>query len=214
LKTDQRLTVLALLKPELDNIRSAWNWAITQGEMDRMEHAMASLAVLYQWMGRYQDGEESFRTLAIKIAASNTENGQFLLAKTLMRQASFNRDLGHTNLAMQLSQQSLNILNSPKLSSLDTRLERADTLHCLASITLRNDYDIAHNLWTQSYELYREMGDQWSMSYVLGYLSMIAWELGQYDEAIELNETNLAIQKILGNKSGIGNIYSTLGWIK
>jgi hypothetical protein len=128
LKTEQRLIILGQLKTELDNIRTAWNWAINQGQMDQLEQAMESLATLYQWMGRYRDGEESFRTLATKVAPSNTENGQRLLAKALIWQARFNRDLGYTNLAIQLSRQSLDILNSPKLSSYDTRLERATAL--------------------------------------------------------------------------------------
>ena len=51
------------------------------------------------------------------------------------------------------------------------------------------------------------------MAHVLGYLSMIAWELGKIDEARELIEDNLAIQNTLGNKTDIGNMYSTLGWI-
>jgi predicted ATPase/DNA-binding CsgD family transcriptional regulator len=214
LKNEQRLIVLAELKTELDNIRTAWNWAITQGQMDRLEQAMESLATLYQWMGRYRDGEESFRALATKMASSNTENGQRLFAKALIWQASFNRDLGHTNLALQLSRQSLDILNALDLSNHDTRLERAAALFCLGSATLRHDYGNARDLWTQSYQLYREIGDQWGMSHVLGYLSMIVWELGQYDEAIRLVEKNLAIQQALGNKIDIGNMYSTLGWIK
>jgi predicted ATPase/DNA-binding CsgD family transcriptional regulator len=214
LKTEQRLIILAELKTELDNIRTAWNWAITQGQMDRLEQAMESLATLYQWMGRYRDGEESFRTLAIKMASSNSENGQRCLAKALIWQASFNRELGHTDLAMQLSRQSLDLLNSPKLSNHDTRFERAAALYCLGSATLRHDYGNARNLWKQSYKLYREIGEQWGMSHVLGYLSMIAWELGQYDEATRLIEKNLAIQQALGNKIDIGNMYSTLGWIK
>jgi predicted ATPase/DNA-binding CsgD family transcriptional regulator len=214
LKTEQRLIILAQLKTELDNIHTAWNWAIHQGQMDRLEQAMESLANLYQWMGRYRDGEESFRTLATKVASSNTENGGRLLAKALIWQARFNRDLGYTNLAIQLSRQSLDILNSPKLSSHDTRLERAAALFCLGSATLRHDYGNARNLWTQSYKLYQEIGEHGGMSHVLGYLSMIAWELGQYDEAIRLVERNLAIQQALGNKIDIGNMYSTLGWIK
>lgn len=51
------------------------------------------------------------------------------------------------------------------------------------------------------------------MAHVLGYLSMIAWELGEYDEAKKLIEENLAIQQSLGNQSGIGDMFSTLGWI-
>ena len=42
---------------------------------------------------------------------------------------------------------------------------------------------------------------------------MIAWELGRYDEAKRLIEENLVIQRALGNQVGIGDMFSTLGWI-
>jgi tetratricopeptide (TPR) repeat protein len=51
------------------------------------------------------------------------------------------------------------------------------------------------------------------MAQVLGYLAMIAWELGQYDEAKRLIEENLAIVQASGNHIGIGNMFSVLGWI-
>ena len=51
------------------------------------------------------------------------------------------------------------------------------------------------------------------MAQVLGYLAMIAWELRRYDEGKQLIEENLAIQQALGNQMGIGDMFSTLGWI-
>ena len=68
-------------------------------------------------------------------------------------QASFNADLGQSDLAEGLSQQSLALLDSPHLSNYDTRLERAAALYCLGSVTLRHDYDKARRLWQQSYEI-------------------------------------------------------------
>jgi predicted ATPase len=213
LKTAQRLIALEEIKTEHENVRAAWNWAVAHGQSERLEQAMEGLATFYQWRGRYQEGEDAFRTLAEKIASMDTVQGQHLLVRALIWQANFNRDLGRTKLAMQLSRQSLDLLDSPKLSSHDTRLERAAALFCLGSATLRHDYDEARNLWKQSFELYRAVGEQWGMAQVLGYLSMIAWELGQFEEAKGLIEENLAIIQTSGNHIGIGNMFSLLGWI-
>ncbi|MFQ5854241.1 MAG: BTAD domain-containing putative transcriptional regulator [Anaerolineae bacterium] len=213
LKTARRLTALEAIRTERDNARAAWNWAIAQGQWDRLEQAMEGLAAFYQWQGRYQEGEEALRLLDEQLVVSNSGEEQHLRARALIWQANFNRDLGRTRQATHLLQQSLDLLASPDLSGRDTRIERADALYCLGSTTLRHDYEKARDLWQQSCELYRAAGDQWGMSHVLGYLSMIAWELGQYDEAKGLVQENLAIQQAIGSQVDIGNMFSTLGWI-
>jgi predicted ATPase/DNA-binding SARP family transcriptional activator len=213
LKTAHRTATLAVLWTELQNLRAAWNWAILHVQTDQLNQAMESLAALYQWRGRYREGEEAFRMLAEKMASLESEEGDRLLANALIWQANFNRDLGRTDFAIQLSEQSLALLESPIFYGLDTRVPRAAALYSLGAATLRHDYDKARNLWNQSYELYLDAGEHWGMAHVLGYRSMIAWELGLYDEAKHLVEENLAIQETLGNQIDIGNMYSTLGWI-
>jgi len=213
LKSARRLTALVEIRTERENARAAWNWAVAHGQTERLEQALESLGNFYEWRGRYQEGEEALRMAATKIAAPETAEQQRLLVRVLIWQANFNRELGRTELAMQLSRQSLDLLDSPLLFDQETRLERAATLYCLGFATLRHDYDKARRLWKQSFELYRAVGDQWGMAEVLGHLAMIAWELGRYDEAKQLIEENLAIQQALGNQVGIGDMFSTLGWI-
>lgn len=213
LKSAHRATTLATLWAEMQNLRAAWDWAILHAKTEQLDQAMESLAALYQWRGRYWEGEEAFRMLAEKMASLGLEEGERLLARALIWQANFNRDLGRTDLAIQLSEQSLALLASTLFSGRDTRIQRAAALYSLGAATLRHDYDKARNLWNQSYELYRDAGERWGMANVLGYRSMIAWELGQYDEAKHLIQENLAIQETVGNQIDIGNMYSTLGWI-
>jgi tetratricopeptide (TPR) repeat protein len=174
---------------------------------------LESLATFYQWRGRYQEGEEAIRLAVEKIAGSEDREGLQLLVKLLNWRATFNLELGRTDLAKQLSRQSLDLLDGPLPSSQEMRLERAAALYCLGFATLRHDYEEANRLWSHSLELYEAGGDQWGTAEALGHLAMIAWEQGRYGEAKRLIEKNLVIQHALGNQSGIGDMYSTLGWI-
>ncbi len=213
LKGAQRLATLMEMRTERENALAAWNWAVANGQTEFLGQALESLGHYYDWRGRYQEGEEALRMMAERIASPKTAGQQRLLVRALIWQADFNRELGRTELAMQLSRQSLDLLDSPLLCDQETRLERAAALYSLGSATLRHDYDKARRLWQQSFELYRAVGDRWGMADVLGRLGMIAWELGRYDEAKQLIEEDLVIQQAVGNQVGMGDIYSTLGWI-
>ncbi|MCP4716908.1 MAG: hypothetical protein GY868_17425, partial [Deltaproteobacteria bacterium] len=115
LKSARRLTALMEIRTESENARAAWNWAIAHGQTERMEQGLESLGNFFDWGGRYQEGEEVLRMATEKIAAPKTAGQQRLLVKALIWQANFNRELGQTELAMQLSRQSLDLLDSPLL---------------------------------------------------------------------------------------------------
>ncbi|MCK4897462.1 MAG: tetratricopeptide repeat protein, partial [Anaerolineales bacterium] len=213
LKSARRLTALEDIMTELQNVRAAWNWAVAHGQTERLEQALESLGNFYKWRGHYREGEVALRAATEKLSTWDTDEHQQLQIRLFIWQANFNRDLGQTEQAAQQVRRSLDMLDAPKLSNQDLRLERADALYCLGSVTLRHDYEEARRVWQKCYELYQAVGEQWGMAKVLGYLAMIAWELGQYDEAKQLIEENLAIEKALGNQIGIGDMFSTLGWI-
>ena len=168
LKSARRLIALMEIGTERENARAAWNWAVAHNQTECLGQALESLGNFYEWRGRYQQGEQALRMAAEKIAAPETAEQQRLLVKALTWQANFNRELGRTELATQLSRQSLDLLDSPLFSGQETRLERAAALYCLGFATLRHDYVRASRLWQQSFELYRAVGEQWGMAEVLG----------------------------------------------
>lgn len=213
LKTSRKAKSLEEIRAEQENVRAAWKWAAEQGHTRRLEEGLESLATFYQWHGRYQEGEEALQLASKKIDGSDDKTELHLLIRVLIWRASFNLELGRTEIAKQLSKQSLDLSDNPSLSSQEMLLERAAALYCLGFATLRHDFEEAHRLWSHSLELYEAGGYQWGTAEVLGHLAMIDWEQGRYDEAKRLIEKNLVIQQALGNQTGIGDMFSTLGWI-
>jgi predicted ATPase/DNA-binding SARP family transcriptional activator len=213
LRTARRKAALLEIKTERENVLAAWEWVVSQRHLDHLEQALESLATFLHWQGRFQEGEQAVRLAADKISDTDQVLVKKLYIRLLNWQANFNIELGRTELAINQSQENLKLLDHPAFFKQDMRKEKATALYCLGFGALRHDYNKARTLWLESYKLYRAAGDRWGMAHVLGYLSMIAWELGQYDEAKKLIEENLVIQQSLENDIGIGDMFSTLGWI-
>ncbi len=198
---------------ERENVRSAWNWAVANVQVEQLEQALESLASFYQWRGHFREAEILLGKAVEMVSGLEREDTQCLRIRIMIWQSAFNRDLGQSDLAMQHANLALDLLDAPSLSNKDMRSFRAAALFCLGSVILRYDYEEALRIWHESYDLYKSIDDKWGMAKVLGYLSMIAWELGQLDKAKQIAEENLSLEKALGNQIGTGNMFSTLGWI-
>ena len=64
LKGAGQQAALTEIATESDNIRRAWQWAITQRQVEYVEQAIFSLGLFYKWRGRYEEGEAAFRRAA------------------------------------------------------------------------------------------------------------------------------------------------------
>ncbi len=103
------LTQLAL---ELDNIRTAWQWAVDQQQIARLDSAIHSLGLFYEWRNHYQEGETVYRNTVYKLQrlAQPSPPAQWVLAAALAWQSVFTRIAGRLTEASQLLQQSLVVL--------------------------------------------------------------------------------------------------------
>jgi tetratricopeptide (TPR) repeat protein len=213
LKGARQQMALAEIEADRENMRAAWNWAVSQGQVERIEQALESLALFFDWHGYYQEGELACRLAAQKLAPPETEERIRVLIKVLTWQSNFNRELGQSELANQQLRQSLALLDGPMLANRDTRLERAAILLRSGRIALNTDREEAQHLFEQSLHLYRMVGDSWWTAQTLGWLGEVNWEAGRYDQARQLAEESLALRRQLGDQEGIANILSLLGWI-
>jgi tetratricopeptide (TPR) repeat protein len=68
-------------------------------------------------------------------------------------------------------------------------------------------------LLEQSLALYRALGDRWGMARLVGYLSLLAWDGGNYGEAQQLAEESLALRRALGDQLGMAAALYLLGTI-
>ena len=211
LKGPRQQVALAEIEADSENARTAWNWVVARGQVERIEQAMDGLCRFYQWRGRYQEGESACRLVADRLRATAPEDERRVLAKILTWQSLFNQRLGHSELAGQLLRQSLGLLTDARLDNQDTRAERAFVLRQMGEMAYGSDREDARKLHRRSLALYQALGDRWGTANALGHLGEIARSVGDHGEAKRLLRESLAIRQALGDRNGIADSLMDLG---
>ncbi len=217
MKGNDQQAALAEMEQEQDNLRAAWEWAIGQGQADLLHQMVDALCRFYDWRGRYQEGDQFCGTAVRHLTRALDGDNVRLWAKLLGWQGKFNLLLGRTEIAGQVIEQGLKLLDSsaPSGASLawtDTRAEMAFLLRRQAQFFLMSgDREQARQAGRQSLELLETLGDEWGIAYSLDMLGQIAWNVGAYGEAQPLYERSLAIRQSLQDRRGTADSLRALG---
>ena len=203
LKGPRPQIALAEIGLELDNARAAWKWAVDQGQVERLDQAMDSLGMFFDWRARYPEGEAIYRLAVEKLQHTVSGDGLRILSKLLTWLALFSHEMGQNEQADQLEQQSLTLLDGPALAGQETRQARAFLMWVRGERMAFFDLEEAKRLFKQGLALCRELGDRWGTAHALHALSHIANEQGPYAEMKRLAEESLAIRQELDDKRGV-----------
>jgi predicted ATPase/DNA-binding SARP family transcriptional activator len=229
LKGPRQKTALAEMDVEIENARSAWDWAAEWGQVERLDQALEGLCEFYRAHWRLYEGEAACRTAAQKLIAmasgdgpvlpvpsaaeGSTAEGLRVLARILTRQAGFGRKWECTEPINQLLHQSLAILEGSELAGYDTRAEKAFVLLQMGITARYSDPDYSRRMYEQSLALYRAVGDRWWTAILLEHSSTIMTEaFGAYDKAKQLAKESLAIGRALGNPTRVAGSLTILSW--
>jgi predicted ATPase/DNA-binding SARP family transcriptional activator len=215
LKGPEQVATLAKVDGEIDNVRAAWTWAVTQEQVAQVERALEPLARYYHLRFYWHEGESVFRLAASRLACCEWEQGESLdqahgdrvhvWAKLLAWQGVYEHSYGNSERAIQLLQKSLGLLERLEAATWDTRQEKAFVLRKLGYNMLWNlhDREGAKRLYEESLALYKALGDHWEMGEVLGRLGELAEFSSAYPKARELFEQSLALLKTTGDYAQI-----------
>ena len=200
------------IEADRDNVRAAWNWAVEQGHVERLDQAMKGLEYFCWSHGHYLEGEAAFCAAADRLSAlsSGKSDGLRVATKALLWQSNFCRLLGHRDLTRQLQQKGLALLERARSAGQDTRPERALFFWLKGHAVFTSDHGQAKQLYEQSLALYREIDDCWGMANALGDLGRAGIFLGTIREAKQWLEESLAIRQMLGDQRGIANAMADL----
>jgi predicted ATPase len=209
----EQQTVLAEIEADLENTRLAWNWAVEQGQVERLEQVIDSLGHFYERQGYYEEGEAACRQAGEELVPLASGDGLRVLAKILTWQSVFRRRLGHSELERQLLQESLALLDSPELAGHDTQLERAFVLQKMGEATYYSDLEEARGFLMESLALCQATGDRWRTAEVLRSLGKVAWGLGAFGEAKQFAQESLTIRRALDDRKGLANSLDVLVWV-
>ena len=152
---------LAEWTAEMDNIRAAWNWAVTQGEFGLIENTLRSFAMLYETRGLYREGLDMLdraidRLEAVHGPSPADRTGQAALGHLLTNRALLTFRLGQHAEAQAMLERSLEILRPLN----DVRLLAEPIAYLGVVMSLTGDYARALELVAEAREKSLAAGDR------------------------------------------------------
>jgi tetratricopeptide (TPR) repeat protein len=224
LKGPKQLEALAEIEADLDNARTAWDWAMEGGHVARLDLAADGLGHFYRIRQRYQEAENAFRTAGQKLksilgleaadksGAAVSVDGLRALVRMLTWQSRAARGLRQAEIARHLLQQSLDLLERPELATQDIRSEKAFVLQEMGWLEFQARSEEAVQLFEHSLALARALGDRWRTAWLLRGLGTEAgWSASDYDRAQHQLEESATIFRALGDRREMAHVKLCLG---
>jgi len=203
LRTSDQMAWLHLVGEELDNIRSALKWAVSQGEADLALRLAGSLWYFCYLRGHYTEGREWLETALELGPADDWEiRAKAILGVGMLAFLQCEYDLATRSIEEALSHYRAH----------DRLVETADCLQRLGSIAReRADYDGAEKLHREAERLRSEIADHSGLAWSRNHLGFIAWLRGDLATAGEECGAALESFRDLGDGEGIAWSLISLG---
>jgi tetratricopeptide (TPR) repeat protein len=188
---------LAAIGSVIEDIRAAWEWAVTHQEFDAIGRMVGSLYRFYLARNWFQEGAEAFEQAAGSLETSGGERG-LLLARLWTYQAEFYAWRGRYDPAIELLQQSIAICRAGQAQQ-----ELATALAMRGTISYwLGEYAPAHEFFQESLSLARQIGDTHTIACSLNALANITCEeTADYERARPLYEESLALARQIGDRN-------------
>ena len=190
---------------ESDNVRQAWQWAVSQGQAREVEQALESLYHFCDIRCWFQVGVALF-ALAIDRWSTEPEQ-QRLLGKLLTRQGALYHHQGLYQQAAGVLERSLEIFERLEMPS--------EQIFCLTNLanTIRHQgqNDKAEQLAQIAHALAKQIEDRRGMAQSLQVWGLISYLTGDLERTEALHEESLALARELGDQRLIMAPLNALG---
>jgi predicted ATPase/transcriptional regulator with XRE-family HTH domain len=206
LQSRRQRDVLAELSPETDNLRSAWDEAVSNRHLELIRRAAWSLWYIYELRTYFREGEDLIKRgvdmsrawlaeFESNSSMAERTSVQRALGLLLAHQAFFYFRLGRNREAQELFQQSIALLrplNEP--SMLAFALAHYGILR-----SLQGEYADAILKIREGLELSNAVDDRWQIALSTIFLGMVLDDQGNYTEAYRLFSEALQLCRSLGD---------------
>jgi predicted ATPase/DNA-binding SARP family transcriptional activator len=212
----KRDEIFAEVVVDIQNIETAWKWALDRSRLDLIGHALESLCYFYKNSGRRRDAAIASQTVADHLNRMSTParidpvNASILKVRALTWQGKL--ILQHQE-AIRLFNEANAILEGLEEVGHDVRREKAALLLAKGNAYYLFNPERAWQISRQSAPLYETLGDEVLHAEALTNMGVYAWALGDLDNALRLAQQSLAIHNKLGNLAGIDESMDLLGKI-
>ena len=209
-------TFLTTISAEIENVRAAWDWAVTFGDLDALELAHEGLYKFYKRQHWLQEGKELAGLAARRLAEltptqPTPERPRYLRLIALLQchQAASLAGLGQQAKADALYTRSLEILRTHgRPADLAMMLPRAG----MSARELGRSAD-ARALMEEGVAVARTLDDQPRLIHGLHILAYYLGELGLFDEAFAKVQEAVAAAHTYGRRHELGSTYNSFGFI-
>jgi predicted ATPase/DNA-binding SARP family transcriptional activator len=201
----------------IDNVRSSWGRAASQGNLEALEQSHKSLWFYYTARNWFQEANRAFQKAVDGITSAYGEIDELtgesrkVLGQILVRQGWFCWYLGRYPKSKQVLRQSLVCL---RREAPDTRADVGLAL-CLLGITeaMTGDYSEAGSLLQEGLAIGKETGDWFVIQSSITGLSHLARVVGAYEEAEKWCHEGIALCRKVNNRRGEAFLLNNLAWV-
>ena len=215
LKGAEQLEALAEFEQDNANVRSAWYFAIENGQFTDLDQAAGGLGRLYLWRRRFHEGETAARlaeeTLLQVLSTNEARDDAGEIKRILARIQIWQSVFCAQAKAWDLVDKALKLLDSPELASVDTRRERAFGLRRAGDLTFNIDSGKSRHFYGRSLVLYRELDDAWMTTKVLTAQGWQSAHHGARNESRLLGQEALSLGRASGDGKGTADALWLLG---
>ncbi len=203
-----QLAAATEIDAEIDNIRSAWRWAVEKAKADAIMQSLGCLLVYNQIRTRTREGAEMFNRAAQRFEAA----GGQILGDLCVHAAWFEANLGNNEKAAGLYQKGLALLKEVSL--------RGSNAMALAGITFIDSYKDRPWSDTEISGIYlaylqdcRDKGKRRVEAWLTYALGANASHDQRYDEALKWLKGSLEIFQAMGDQWSSSYVLNLLGLI-
>ncbi len=196
---------LSAIRPEIQNVRSAWRHVVQQQDVTALLLALDSLYAFYRISSRFQEGADTFH--ATIEALKEADSADLLVGKLTAREGAFQASLGLYGLARELLQKSLSMARR-----LEAKSEIAFSLNLLGNVLeVQGEREEALLLYEESLQISQELGDQPAIAGSLHNLGGAAVNQGDFAHAKSRFGQSLARYQMLESQAGTAHVLDSLG---
>ncbi|MBN1429492.1 MAG: tetratricopeptide repeat protein [Anaerolineae bacterium] len=200
---------LAIISQDMDNIRAAWQRAITDRNTQIITQVMHSLYRFYDMRGWYQERSDLFVLALESLQAQAMPDEQLAWGYVVAYHAWNQLYLGNLVEAHQLAQQAVDVLRR-----FEPGKPLAHALNTLGVMHLNaGDYPIARESIQESLAIYRVSGSRGECISALLNLGYICIGLGDYETARSVLENGLALCYEEGIRESMARFLHNLGYL-
>lgn len=193
LRSERQMGAVEELEQEAENLRVAWQWAVSQHDWKLLGQAMDGLGFFYEWQGRFQEGQAAFHIAIDALRATEDHDTQILLGQALTWHSVFDHMLGANLEADERLSEALDILDRESTDDIEL-LEKGAFAWLRRGIQAYNrDTEAARHGFARSLCLYQRSEHKWGIAQSLRGLGQVGVDDGNYAvatthfrEAIEL----------------------------